>query len=277
MRPNTTQNPKNIRANLGAFFGGIAGLVFSLVAWGFDGYTIANSHGVLPWLKFGIGSVCVIFLYGLAGFFSAKHGGFITTIACFITAALVSAWLVAHLPYEGMNTGIRTFYPSLPDLASHIFREAGHTRFILTAIIFSVIALLSSIFFDNLINQAFAATSRLGTIIPLIIFSIFFVTAGFIGDYFNNHPFNQPVAQINSFIQKAQAIQHGEITIPPGEDTWANTFLRLNIDLDVPYRVITGEIDPAFSSAQVFVQFSKTWYECLVVLDQPFLCRPYDT
>jgi len=271
-----SQKPQNIRAKLGALFGCIAGLIFSFVAWGFDALSIANSHGVLPWLKFLIGSVCVIFLYGVAGFFSAKHGGFLLTIVCFITTALVSAWLVAHLPYEGMNIGIKIFYPLLPDLASHVFHEAAQARFILTTIVFSVIALLSSLFFDNLINQAYAATSRVATILPLIIFSIFFVTTGFIGDYFNNRPFNQPMAQINSFIQKAQSIQQGRITLQPSEDTWADTFLRLNIDLDVPYRVITGEIDPTFSSAQVFVQFSKTWYECLVVLDQPFLCRPHN-
>lgn len=275
MKTESSQKPQNIRVRLGAFFGGVVGLVFSLIAWGLDALTIADSHGVLPWLKLIVGSVCVISIYGLSGFFSAKRGNFLTTIVFFIIAALISSWLVAHLPYEGMNTGIQIFYTSLPNLVIYTFHEAAQTRFVLTATISSVIALLSSLFFDNLINQAYAATSRIGTILPLIIFSIFFITAGFIGNYFNNRPFSQPMAQINSFIQKAQAIQRGEIAIQPGEHTWADTFLRLDIDLDVPYRVVTGEIEPAFSAAQVFVQFSQTWYECLVVLDQPFFCKPY--
>jgi hypothetical protein len=261
----------------GLIFGSAAGFVFSLITWGIDGSILAQSHAILPWLKFGIGSPFAIFITGLAGFLASKRSTIIFNILCFGTSALIISFLAGHLPYEITEKALQFFDPKLSRMVSFNFHEGAVTRLALATFISFVISVLLSFFFEDLVSQAYSSAQFGGLFIPLIIFIIFFAFSGWITDDMVNRPFRNPITQMNTLVQQARDIQSGKMKDKPQWNSWINSILSLEINTNVPYRIITETYDTTFMQVQLLLQFDQSWYRCFVMDAQPFYCVPYIT
>jgi len=259
----------------GLAFGFTAGLVFGCITWMPDAISLTQSHSVLPWLKFLIGTPVSILLFSLAGIFAIHKDSLPITMLCFVTTAIFVALIAGHLPYEITSRAMQVVDPSLSKMISLPFHEGAVTRTVLTVIINFVVAVFASLFFDYLVSQSYLSDSIIGTIIPLIIFILFFALNGIVANDLNNKPFTVPIEKMSSLIIQAQDIQSGRLQLQPEFQTWVNTVLNLNINVQVPFRIFVERYDTAFVQLQLLIQFDRTWYRCFMMGDQPFYCAQY--
>ena len=275
-KSNSLLNSKENRKWLyGLRFGFAAGLVFGCITWMPDAISLAQSHAVLPWLKFFIGTPVSILLFSLAGIFAIHKDSLPITLLCFSSTAIIMAIIAGHLPYEITSRAMKVVDPALSKMTSLPFHEGALTRTVLTVIINFVVTVIASLFFDYLVSQSYLSDSFIGTVIPLIIFILFFALNGYLANDLNNKPFTVPIEKMSSLISQAQEIQSGRLQLQPEFQTWVNTVLDLDINIQVPYRIFVEKYDIAFVQLQLLVQFDQTWYRCFMMGDQPFYCAQY--
>ena len=258
-------------------FGFAAGLVFGCITWMPDAISLSQSHAVLPWLKFCIGTPVSILFFSLAGIFAIHKDSLPFTLFCFGSVAIIIAIIAGHLPYEITNRAIQVVDPALSKMISLPFHEGTLTRTVLTVIINFVVAVFASLFFDYLVSQSYLSDSFIGIVIPLIIFLLFFGLNGYVANDLNNKPFSVPIEKMSNLIEQAQDIQSGRLQLQPEFQAWVNTVLDLNINIQVPYRIFVEKYDTTFIQLQLLVQFDQTWYRCFMMGDQPFYCAQYET
>jgi hypothetical protein len=269
------KNKKNQKWFYGLAFGFAAGLVFGCITWMPDAISLAQSHTVLPWLKFFIGTPVSILLFSLAGIIAIHKDSLPVTLLCFVTAAIMVAIIAGHLPYEITSWAMRVVDPTLSKMISLPFHEGALTRTVLTVIINFVVAVFASLFFDYLVSQSYLSDSIISAVIPLIIFILFFALNGYIANDLNNKPFTVPIEKMSNLIMQAQDIQSGRLQPQPEFQAWVNTVLNLNINVQVPFRIFVERYDTAFVQLQLLIQFDRTWYRCFMMGDQPFYCDQY--
>jgi hypothetical protein len=277
-KSNSSINGRRTRKWLYGFgFGFAAGLVFGCITWMPDAIGLAQSHAVLPWLKFCMGTPVSILLFSLAGIIAIHKDSLPFTLICFGSAAVIVAIIAGHLPYEITSRAIQVVDPALSEMISLPFHEGALTRTVLTVIINFVAVVFASLFFDYLVSQSYLSDSIISAIIPLIIFILFFALNGYIANDLNNKPFTVPIEKMSSLIEQAQEIQSGRLQLQPEFQTWVNTVLDLKINIQVPYRIFVERYDTAFVQLQLLVQFDQTWYRCFMMGDQPFYCANIKT
>lgn len=256
-------------------FGCAAGLTFAIVAWGIDAVILAQSHTFLPLFKFFVGTPVVILIYGLAGYFSVKSNTIGATLLSFGSASILVAILAGHLPYEINWRALQMVNPQVATMLYYPFHEGTATRLILVAVIIFTISVLVSFFFDDIVSPAYISGNLFGAIIQLILFVMFFAVSGWLTDDLINRPLRNPISQVNILVQQAQEIQNKKSIYDPSSHSWVDSILRLEINVNVPYRIITETYDITFSQLQVLVQFDQDWYRCYIIDGQPFYCEPY--
>ena len=237
--------------------------------------SLAHAHTVLPWLKFFIGTPVSILFFTLAGLFAIRKDSLPFTMLCFGTAAVLVALLAGHLPYEISDHAMRLVDHDLSRMISLPFHEGALTRTTLTTILNLVVVLFASLFFEYSVSQSYLSDSLIGAVIPLIFFLLFFAVNGYLANDLNNKPFTAPIKNMNSLIQQAQDIQSGRLQLKHEFQSWVNTVLSLEINVQVPYRILVESYDTTFIQLQLLIQFDQTWYRCFMMGDQPFYCDQY--
>jgi hypothetical protein len=270
-----TKGKRNLKQLYGFLFGCAAGLVYGCITWMPDAIRLAQAHTALPWLKFFIGTPISILLFFLAGAIAIRKDSLLITMLCFGSAAVLIAILSGHLPYEITGQALGLVDPALSKMVSLPFHEGALTRIALTAILNLVVVLFASFFFEYSVSQSYLANSLIGVVTPLLIFILFFGVNGYVANDLINKPFAAPIQNMNSLIHQAQDIQSGRLQLKPGFQSWANTVLALEIDIQVPYRILVEKYDTTFIQLQLLVQFDQTWYRCFMMGDQPFFCDRY--
>jgi hypothetical protein len=255
-------------------FGCLGGMILALTAWGIDAYAIAQAHGFLPWAKFATGSVIVILLYGLASYLIGIIGmKYYVTFICYSICGIVVAWLAAHLSTDFYNRLISWGNPVLSNVIRFTYDENARATFILTAIIFVVMSAIFAFFFDTLVTQARSALSKMHVLTAFGVVVVFFGITGLLIDYFFNQTSRPPLVQTSRYIDRAQLIQTGQLTLDDKYRSRERVFLDLNINLDRPYKLISVSYDSLLQMTQVYLIFDDSWFDCSVVVDEPFYCE----
>lgn len=262
------------KAMVGILFGTAAGLAFAMTTWLPDAIDLAKANAVLPWFKFGVGTIVTVVLFSLAGWIAMRKQLLPITIICFEAASFFVGILAGHLPFELTEEAIRIFDPSLTRLIHLPFQEGALTRTVLTIVLNGVLVLIASLFFENLASQAYLAASRMNIILPVVIFIAFFAVGGFIANDLNNRALRSPIVRLDNLIQEAQKIQLRGLQPDSKTDPWVETILSLGINVNIPYRILIEKYDMVFSQLALLIQFEHNWYRCNMWEDQPFYCAP---
>jgi hypothetical protein len=270
----TSSNPERELTRIRLSFGCLGGVILALTAWGIDAYDIAQAHGFLPWAKFAVGTVILILLYGLASYLIGIIGmKYYVTFICYSICGIVVAWLAAHLSTDFYNGLISWGNPVLSSVIRFTYDENTQATFILTAIIFVVMTAIFAFFFETLVMQARSALSKMHVLSAFGVVVIFFGITGLLIDYFFNQTSRPPLVQTSRNIDRARLIQTGQLTLDDKYRSREKVFLDLNTNLDRPYKLISVSYDSLLQMTQVYLIFDDSWFDCSVVVDEPFYCE----
>jgi hypothetical protein len=259
----------------GLLFGLLAGLTLLLAGWGFDGWELARSDGILPWAKTLLGAACVLLPLGLLVWLSIRIQHEAVLAGLWLAAGALFGWVAAQIAFR--------FFPWFlarwaPDAARFITYEYGYGpsgRGVLASISCGLIFFLAGILIHPLVdgwNRAIYPASRLLSILAWVGL---FALCGAAVNSLVHRPLTEPIAVIDNLIS-FRLSDPAAMDTPMAKSLRASALNAVENLLPRRHRLVVASYDEAVTTVRVLVDFEGRWVECTLIGDQPIFCRPLE-
>lgn len=257
----------------GAIYGIVAGLVFALSTWGWDGFLLSQAHAFLPWTKLIIGSIGCAIAGGLAGWLSARFDKGIITVILWMAAAVVFSWLNVALPLQMALLVSERLEPQLQGLIIPGSAEMLQVRFQLAFIWIVIFNVLAGVMEIPLVEPAVFSTSFFGKVMPYIICAIVLGIGGTFADNFNNEALRSPVLALDETIQFVLDHQGKQVDPAVARRKFAGSIRGVRDYLTSDRRLIINRFDDQLGEIGIIVKFEDEWIDCEIIYSQPAYCK----
>jgi len=261
------------RSNLGVRYGLIAGLFFTLAAWGLDAIVLTRYHATLPFLKFVPALIICIPAAMLAGYLTAKAESGMLGLVIWGGLAVLYTFLVINLPTKFAPWFLSKIHPELSPILhfEDLIGLWGYWFYCLFAI--GITCLLCGLLENVMLDQGLASSSLLGAQMPFVFCALIMLLSGLFGDILLTRDFRKPVVAYDQLFNNA-AIYHGQ-----NVDDQTKRILRLGT-VDVlgdlvlqPHTLTLVEIDRYLSLTKLLVEFDDQPAICQAVQSNPTFCK----
>lgn len=258
---------------LGIIYGLIAGLSFSLAAWGMDVFILLRHSVSLPFVRFVPGLVISVPAAVLVGYLTARFEKGWLSMFLWVALAVLFTELVIIIPVKVAPWLTSKLLPEfIPVIRFSELANLGHYWFYgIFAIGFSCI--LCGILENLFIDQSLASSSSTGAVVPYILCLLIMTGAGFSGDLLMTSHYREPVVTIDVLLENGARYYNEEI-----EKTEARK-MRLSIvdplgELVLqPYTLTLVSTDSSLGLMKVLVDFDGKYALCHIVYSQPTFCE----
>jgi hypothetical protein len=276
-----TDQFKKEKIRLGLWFGFFAGLVYTIVLWGVDGFALAKANAILPWAKLAMGILPVLAICILIGWICGKLENALVNSVLWMICGIVICIFTCHLPFNGMTQFYKWFNPALSDRVALPFNSGVSSRFAIVLIICAVISALGGLFFGMLLDNAHKSAARAGTIVPIILWMVVFGSMASVVNYMIQLPVRAPVIAVNKLVQQKAQSQIVPVSKEESRAQHMGALNSLEGFLNEPRNLILAKYDSSLIQTNVEINFGGTWVECVVIanseteppVQQPVFCR----
>jgi len=257
----------------GLLFGIIGALAYSCAAWGVDGYELAQSNAIYPWLKLGLGTWICVILGGTASLLTVIKDRGQVSVGIWLFTGIVFGLLVGHIPFEGVTMLLNRFDPGLSRLIAYPFHEGARTRTFFAIVGNTCIFLIAGPFLPSLVDISSKAGKFFERWMPIVVWAGVFIIAGSLADSLINRPLRSPVIVIDELVQFK--LDHEGIPIEREEalEMHVSALGSITDLIQRPRRLIPGGYDVTLVTIDVLIDFDGVWANCTVLDDQPGYCR----
>jgi hypothetical protein len=258
-------------------YGFTAGIVFSLVAWGYDAFLLSRAHAIDPFLPFAMGLVVSALAGGAAGYITYRYNHFFAAFICWLAAGLVFAWLSAHVSFDLLERALAIVNPGIAPLVSYPISAGlqGQLFYIRIAVIgLSVVAGLLEI---TLADSSANASGPVGRILPAFAWVALFLLAGLATENNLTSHLRTPVTALDATIQYAIPRLSTDLNQPADKRFRTGALIDIRQDLNQPYQLILRDYDVYLYETNVIIRFPSSWALCTISSDQPVTCHPTST
>jgi hypothetical protein len=262
------------KQRIATVYGFAAGIIFSLVAWGFDAFLLARAHAIQPFLAFGIGLVVSTLVGGAAGYITYRFNHFFAAFLCWLVAGIVFAWLSGHVSFDLLERALAIVNPGIASMVSYPISAGiqGQLFYVRVAVVgLSVVAGLLEI---TLADATSNASGLGGRIIPAVAWVALFFLAGLSTENNLTSSLRAPVAGLDATMQYASQHLSIDLKSPPDRRFRTGALLDISGNLSQPYQLILKDYDVYLYDTNVIVRFPSSWALCSVSSDQPVSCHP---
>lgn len=269
------QRPEIIRMkrHMGIAYGMMVGLSFAAFTWGIDGLVLSRAHALYPWLKFIIGAVLCMVTGGIAGWLVARLDKVIFAPIIYLGAGFVFSWLILAIPFQIFPAVVTWLEPETGNLLNYGFYENFGSRFGIAIAWVSLFMALVSVLQLPLTEPAVFSVSSFGKVVPLIVCSVIMAISGVIVDTLNNEPLRTAVIYMNNTIQFSLDNQGKEVDRAAARSMHVGALRAVEEAVSQQRQLIVGSYDQYLDQIHVLVRFGDTWVDCVVVYNQPSLCK----
>src|SRR5574340_453671 len=191
------------KQRMGLLFGTIAGLAFSLTAWGADAIQLAVAHAAYPLLKFIPGLIISVPTGALVGWLTVRLEKLWIGMLLWALLAGVYTWLVMWLPLKGAPMLLKLLEPTQAHLLYYPTIDSQTQFTVMGLIVIGFVSLFCCMMEIHLVDQSLLGQGTLSLISPLLISFTVFALAGTSGDYLINRHFREPLQAMDKLIQYA--------------------------------------------------------------------------
>lgn len=263
------------KQRLGALYGLVGGVVFSITAWGLDGIALANSHVSYPFIKFIPGLVISAIVGSLVGWLSIKIGRLLVTIVLWLMFALVLVWMIIWIPFTSTPTLIKLLQPSLTEWIDYPIVANVEQFRIVGLIIIAVAALICGIMEMNSVEAGLMSSHKVAAVLPIILIcSLLMGLAGFACDEITSRHFREPIQSLDNLFQFAIDNQGKEIDEKVARRMHLSTVKDLEEILPRSRKLTLIAFDQALGQMDILVNFEGLWVKCTTIYSQPTMCEP---
>jgi hypothetical protein len=263
---------KSARQRYSLFMGLLAGLVFTLAAWGLDAAELALAHGLFFWLKLALCAPPCILASMLVSWLVFKTGSGVVRIVLWGASGAGLAWLASHAPNQGVSLLLDKFYPAYGKLVDYPFNDGFDGRQALALIVVTVLFLLISLLLTpNVEDSAFDPAVK--KIVPIGMWLVMLAIAGLALDNLVNLPLREPVTLTNMLIQTQLAYQGHPDYATVATESGLRALRPLQDLLTKPRHLLVRSYDETIESVDVLVAFDSVWAHCTVFNHAPNFCE----
>jgi hypothetical protein len=258
------------RVRLSWAFGLVAGFFFILFAWGIPAVQLSMVHGMYPWTKLILGVLPVMILCCLSAFISSHSRNALISALVWMICGFAITFLATHISFEGLVWYYGIIDPGLLSVINYPFTSGIATRMVI-ALIVSVVAIgIAGSLFNLLLENAYSASAKAGTLVSLIIWGAFFAVSAQNFNSLLERPMRDPIRAIN------QTIDYRIIdeATPFDDDTARSLHIHafngvdnLTEMLSKPRKIVMQSYDDTLTMIKVAIDFSGDWVTCNVIAD----------
>lgn len=262
----------------GIWFGLFLGLGFAFFTWGIDSYVLSVHHGLLPWLKFGIGAAVCMAVGGVAGWLAALSGRPLFALLIWLVAASAFAWLTINLPLLILPKAISLLEPQAGGLLDYQYFDDFGQRVGVAYIWLGIFVGVAGILQIPMSDSAVFSTSVFGKSGPILLCLVLMVIAGSIVDNgLTNKFLRDPTVALDNTLQFILENRGREADPAEARRMHAAAFRTIEESVTPDYRLIVRRYDSEFVEMHILVKFERDWADCQVVFNQPILCEVVET
>jgi hypothetical protein len=277
MKTTSTEEMKKVRLSyrrLGAMYGLVAGLAFSLSAWGPDALLLAQAHSYLPWLKFSIGLAFSILIGVLAGLLTARQDSGLVGVVTWGLAGVIYAWMAGRLPFDISTFAIGLIEPRVAGLDVYPLFRTAELRTNVFMFVIGGLAAISGALELVVLDSARTSQSFLGRGFALLAGVPFLVLAGVTFDGQVNRPLRDPLLAVETSLNFASEHRGEAIDPEKAKEMRLNAFNALGDLIYEPRRLVLGGYDEfTMVSVTVQIDFDGHWGRCAVINKIPSFCE----
>jgi hypothetical protein len=241
--------------------GFIASLVYVLLGWGIDTFQLAQAHYIFPWLKMVISAIPSIIIITGAAWLGTKINNIVLKGILWIIAATALSLIISYVSFQGTERIYGLLLPKIRSQLSYMATGGIASRLFVIIVMTNILFILGGLFIDTASESIITASSVFGWILPVIFCLAFFGGAGFTADSNFNTELRENVMSINQQIEEVSKMNINDLSLR--DQRLVQRFTRLDVNLQGPRKLLVASFDESFSQAQVLIDFSGTWTECL--------------
>lgn len=264
------------RSRIGLWYGMGAGLVFSLVTWGWDALQLAGAHAAIPWGKLLLGLPLCLLLGGLAGWLSMKVGNTLLSVLLWGINGFLFAGLAAVLPLQGYRLLLGLSDPALQPFAATSLNSGLEARWLLTAAASVVAFALAGLFMTFIVESTASARDALENWKPMLLWAALFLAAGYMGDSLINEPLRLPLMAMDRIIEFKVSHRGEEIDPAQARAMHLSALSGVDAFVERPRRLLLNQFDDTLVMVHVLVDFGGIPVRCTVYNQQPGFCEPFE-
>jgi len=261
------------RSKRGVLYGLIAGLFFTLAAWGMDAWILFQHDSTLPFLKFLPALLICVPAAVLAGYLTARFEKGWLSLLLWVGLAILFTSLVINIPIKiAPKLTIRLLPELTPLIQFSELTNVGHYWFYgVFAIGFTCI--LCGILENLLIDQSLASSGAFGSIIPCIVCIVIMTGAGLSGDLLMTSHFREPIVTIDTLLENGATYYNQEVEKTEARKMQLSIVDPLDDLVLHPYTLTLVSTDNYLGLMKVLVNFEGKYALCHLAYSQPTFCE----
>ncbi len=265
------------KRRLGLGYGVVAGLVFALALFGYDGYLLWQHHAYFPWVRLISGGILFMLVGGLTGWLAGRVEKPLLGLVFWVIASLLFAALAMLIPFWIAPRLQSLLEPDLTSLLQYTFYENLPSRGALLFMWITIFMAVTAVIQTPLIEQAVFSTTAFGRIAPLLVVCIPMIIAGAISDDVNNLPLRDPVIQLDTAIQFWLDTRGTEVDSKTAREMHLAALRRIEPMVSESRRLVISDYDELIGFVHVAVNFDGQWADCALAYGQLTNCLPLDS
>lgn len=260
------------RIDLGLRFGLVAGIVFSLAAWGIDTVILVSHHSAMPFLKFIAGFIVCVPAATLSGYLTARQGKGYLGLLFWGGLAVLLSFMVVTLPTKFYPWFLQTFRPELSSFVRFEELVSSGTNWFYCLFAIGLTCLLCGLLENLLIEQALASSSGLGPLMPLVICALVMLLAGIFGDLLVTSDFRKPIVSVDTLLENSALYYDKEVDFRTARELHLDAAKPLGELVLGAHRLTLVEVDRYLTLMKVLVEFEGQTALCQSINSLPTFC-----
>ncbi|MBI5950150.1 MAG: hypothetical protein HY865_00705 [Chloroflexi bacterium] len=263
-----------LKRNFGMLYGAVAGAAFAIISWGWDGYKLSVSHAYHPWIMLVTGLMFCVIVGGIAGWLTARSESSLLGVLFWIIASAGFAWLMVALPLQINPAIVSRLDPQLGALVN--YDGSGDFSFRFGAALAWILpfALLVGVTQLPVTESAVFAATPFGRIAPLFLCVLLMGISGMFTDSLINAHFRNAISALDTTIQFVADNRDNEKANPAlSRELHARALWEVRDLVKQSRQLFVGGYSEDFGELHILVKFEDQWVDCLVLYNQPNLCK----
>lgn len=241
----------------------IAGVAYSLFAWGIDAYLLQISHYTAPWLKFLVGTIPVILIITLTAWLGTKLNNVVSKTLLWMAAATGLSFLISTITFQGSEFAYKVILPEVGDRILYMATEGIKSRLFVIIVMTNILFILGGLLIDSASEALITASGVFGWIFPILFCLAFFAGAGFVADSNFNTELRDNILTLDQQVEELSQLDLANLS--EREERMVRRFTKLNVDLEGSRYLLIASFDESFSQIEVLINFGGIWAQCLAL------------